>query len=102
MEEETDHSDDGSSSDDDVHMASTTTSEDGSEEPDFVCEVCGGFGEKGHPRGVFVPTSELEETQIQTQTPRERAFTYFYLHYPNLRLLSASSEDGCQVCELIL
>lgn len=82
--ESLDSSDDGMSNSED----------DGSRVDSYICDVCSGFGERGHPRAIFTLNSH--------DVPNERRYSYFYFHYPNPVLLADSANNGCQICQLIM
>lgn len=58
-----------------------------------ICDVCQGFGEDRHPRGL-----------LQTRVPENGAkeSSYLYLHYPDVILLKNSASKNCQACQVIL
>lgn len=69
-------------------------SEEGGSIESYICDVCSGFGDRGHPRATFNLNSD--------DVPDERKYTYFYFHYPNPVLLADSANNGCEVCEVIM
>ena len=71
----------------------SNSEEDGSTDP-YICDVCSGFGETGHPRATF----NLNSDEVRD----ERRYTYFFSHYPNPVLLADSANNGCQICQLIM
>ncbi|KAJ0108077.1 hypothetical protein J7T55_007196 [Diaporthe amygdali] len=71
----------------------SNSEEDGSTDS-YICDVCSGFGERGHSRALFNLNSD--------DVPDEMRYTYFYFHYPNPVLLADSAKNGCQVCQLIM
>lgn len=65
-----------------------------------VCRVCQGLGDLSNPRG-FTEKLEPAERRYFPEVHAYYEYIYIYVHHPNVGVLIASAEAGCDGCTIL-